>query len=44
MTHRSRDLRALLATFDALDRYAYEHKRALTLPLVREWLQRRLGE
>jgi DnaA family protein len=42
MTHRSRDLRALLATFDALDRYAYEHKRALTLPLVREWLQRSL--
>ena len=33
----------LLATFDALDRFAYEHKRPLTLPLVREWLQRRLG-
>jgi DnaA family protein len=43
LTHQSRDLRALLATFDALDRYAFEHKRALTLPLVREWLQHRLA-
>lgn len=40
LTHRSRDIRALIEQFDALDRYAFEHKRPITLPLVREWLQR----
>lgn len=40
LTHRSRDIRALLEQFDALDRYAFERKRPITLPLVREWLQR----
>lgn len=44
LTHRSRDIRALLEQFDALDRYAFERKRPITLPLVREWLQRELGE
>ncbi|MEN9317164.1 MAG: hypothetical protein RIS35_3557, partial [Pseudomonadota bacterium] len=43
LTHRSRDIRALLEQFDALDRYAFERKRPITLPLVREWLQRELG-
>lgn len=36
LTHRARDIRALLALLEALDRYALEHKRALTLPLLRE--------
>lgn len=40
LTHRSRDIRALIEQFDALDRYAFERKRPITLPLVREWLQR----
>jgi len=42
LTHRARDIRALLALFDALDRYAFERKRPITLPLVREWQQREL--
>lgn len=40
LTHRSRDIRALIEQFEALDRYAFERKRPITLPLVREWLQR----
>jgi DnaA family protein len=44
LTHRSRDIRALLAAFDALDRYAYERRRPITLALAREWLQRGLGD
>ena len=39
LTHRARDMRALLEQFDALDRHAFERKRPITLPLVREWLQ-----
>lgn len=34
--HTSRDIRALLRLFDALDRHAFERKRAITLPLLRE--------
>lgn len=44
LTHHSRDLRALLAAFDALDRYAFERKRPITLPLLREWLARPAGD
>ncbi|CAN5445211.1 DnaA regulatory inactivator Hda [soil metagenome] len=33
-----RDMRSLMALLDSLDRYALEHRRALTLPLVRQWL------
>lgn len=40
LTHRSRDIRVLLAEFDAIDRYALERKRPMTLALVREWLAR----
>ena len=36
LAHTSRDIRALLALFDALDRHAYARKRAITLPLLRE--------
>lgn len=43
LAHTSRDMRALRALFDALDRHAFEQRRALTLPLVREFLQPPLG-
>lgn len=39
LTHAPRDLGALFAALDQLDRYALAAKRALTVPLVREWLQ-----
>lgn len=42
LTHRSRDIRALLEQFDAIDRFAFERKRPITLSLVREWLQHAL--
>lgn len=35
---RARDLPALLALLEALDRYSMENKRAITIPLVRELL------
>ncbi|WP_301100650.1 DnaA regulatory inactivator Hda [Propionivibrio sp.] len=34
-----RDMRSLMALLAALDRYSLEHKRAITLPLLREVLQ-----
>lgn len=37
LTHRSRDIRWLLRLLDALDRFALERKRAITLPLLREF-------
>ena len=38
LTHHSRELRALFALLDALDRHALERKRPITLALVRELL------
>ncbi len=38
LRHAPRDMRALSALVVALDRYTLEHKRALTLPLLREVL------
>lgn len=38
LTHVQRDMPALLAILDALDRYSLEAKRAVTVPLVRELL------
>jgi DnaA-homolog protein len=38
-----RDMRTLIATVDALDRYSLETKRAVTLTLTREMLQERGG-
>lgn len=35
-----RDMRTLVSVLDALDAYALERGRALTVPLLREWLQR----
>jgi len=39
IAHTSRDIRALLRTFDALDRRAFELRRPITLPLLRELLR-----
>jgi len=39
LTHLPRDMRTLVAVLDALDAHALAAKRALTLPLLREWLQ-----
>jgi DnaA family protein len=42
LTHMPRDMRTLVAIVDALDDYALSVKRAVTLPLVREWSHRSL--
>ena len=44
LTHSSRDMRALIGLFDTLDRYALARNRAITLPLLREYLQLRLEQ
>ena len=41
LTHMPRDLSTQVAILDALDAYALEAKRAITVPLVREWAQGR---
>jgi DnaA family protein len=38
LTHARRDMPALLAVLDALDRYSLEAKRPVTVPLLRELL------
>jgi DnaA family protein len=38
LNHLPRDMRTLAAAVDALDAYALAQKRALTVPLVRQWL------
>jgi DnaA family protein len=40
LTHFSRDLGSLMRMVDALDRHAREHRRIVTVPLIREFLQR----
>ena len=40
LNHFARDMRSLSAMLDALDEYSLETKRAITLPLLRELLQR----
>ena len=40
ITHFNRDMRSLSAMLDALDRYSLETKRPITLPLLRDLLQR----
>lgn len=42
LTHGRRDMGSLVATLGALDRYSLAHKRAITVPLLREWLQHEL--
>jgi DnaA family protein len=39
LNHMPRDMRTLVAILDALDGYALAAKRAITIPLVREWTQ-----
>lgn len=39
LKHWRRDLPSLLAALDALDRYSLEHKRPVTVPLLRQLLQ-----
>ena len=43
ITHFQRDMRSLAAMLDALDHYSLETKRPITLPLLRELLQREPG-
>ena len=40
LNHMPRDMRTLVAILDAIDGYALAEKRAVTVPLVREWSQR----
>ena len=40
LTHFARDLGSLMRMVDALDRYALEHQRAITVPLIRKYLER----
>jgi DnaA-homolog protein len=40
LTHAPRDMGALFATLDALDRYSLETKRAITVPLLRTLIQK----
>ncbi|MBS0320055.1 MAG: DnaA regulatory inactivator Hda, partial [Proteobacteria bacterium] len=38
LTHAPRDMSALVATLEALDRYSLARGRPVTLPLAREWM------
>lgn len=38
LAHGRRDMRSLTATLAALDRYSLSTKRAITVPLLREWM------
>jgi len=41
LTRLPRDMRTLVAVLDALDAYALAQQRALTVPLLRQWLQQK---
>lgn len=43
LAHGRRDMTSLVATLAALDRRSLAMKRSITVPLLREWLQRHLG-
>jgi DnaA family protein len=43
LAHGRRDMPALLATLAALDRHSLAVKRPITVPLLRDWLQREIG-
>ena len=43
LAHGRRDMPALLSTLAALDRHSLATKRAITVPLLRDWLQREIG-
>lgn len=40
LTHFARDLGSLMRIVDSLDRFALERRRAITVPLIREYLER----
>ena len=42
LRHGRRDMRSLLATLDALDRRSLAAKRPITVPMLKEWLQREI--
>ncbi len=42
LSHGRRDMTSLMAALAALDRYSLASKRPVTVPLLREWLQRAL--
>jgi len=44
LAHGRRDMPALLATIGALDRHSLAIKRAITVPMLRDWLQRDILE
>jgi chromosomal replication initiation ATPase DnaA len=41
--HGRRDMPTLVATLAALDRHSLATQRAITVPLLRDWLQQDLG-
>jgi DnaA-homolog protein len=43
LAHGRRDMPALLAALSALDRHSLAVKRPITVPLLRDWLQREIG-
>jgi DnaA family protein len=43
LSHLPRDMRTLAAVLDALDSYALQQSRALTVPLLRSWLREQAG-
>ena len=43
LAHGRRDMTSLVATLAALDRHSLASKRPITMPLLKEWLQRGLG-
>jgi DnaA family protein len=43
LAHGRRDMPTLVATLAALDRHSLATQRAITVPLLREWLQQDLG-
>jgi DnaA family protein len=43
LAHGRRDMPSLVATLAALDRHSLATQRSITVPLLREWLQRDLG-
>ena len=43
LSHGQRDMPSLVATLAALDRHSLASKRPITVPLLRDWLQRGLG-
>jgi DnaA family protein len=44
MTHTVRDLPSLMQSLEDLDDLSLSHQRAITVPLIREWLQARTPE